>query len=359
MRVLHVINSLNIGGAETLITNYLVHSKEKINIENDLCILYDTKTFLYKKLKDNNIKIYNLKSKNKYDIRIVLKLVKIINQNKYDIVHVHLFPAQYFCSLASLFTKNTKYIFTEHSSFNRRRNYGIFRVIDYISYLPYSKIICVSNISKIDLLNWIPSLSKKALVIYNGIPIEGKEEVNNKYDLILVGSMRSNVKGIDILLKAIKIIDNHININKVAIVGDGILKDELINLRNSLELENKVDFLGNRKDINNLLEQSKIFVLPSRWEGLPISLLEAMSKAKPIISSNVGGIPEIIEDGKTGILVEPENEIDLAKAIERLLDDYEYAKNLGENAYNVVKNKFSIEIYNDNLYNLYNNLLKM
>lgn len=355
MKVLQVINGLNIGGAEVLLTDYLLYNKNKNDIQNDLCILYDTKTFLYKKLKDNNIKIYNLKSKNKYDIRIVFKLIKLIKQNKYDIVHVHLFPAQYFCSLASLFTKDTKFIFTEHNSFNRRRNYVIFRIFDYISYLPYAKIVCVSNMTKNDLINWIPSISNKALTIYNGIPLEDKKEDNIKYDLILVGSMRSNVKGIDILLKSIKIIEDHIN--KVAIVGDGILKDELINLRNNLGLENKVDFLGNRKDINNLLEQSKIFILPSRWEGLPVSILEAMSKAKPIIATKVGGIPEILEDGKTGLLVEPENEIDLAKAIKKLLNEYDYAKELGKNGYNVVKNKFSIEIYSDNLYKLYNDLI--
>jgi glycosyltransferase involved in cell wall biosynthesis len=355
MKVLQVINGLNIGGAEVLLTNYLLSTKNSEDIQNDLCILYDSKTFLYKKLEENNIKIYNLKSKNKYDIRIVFKLIKLIKQNKYDIVHVHLFPAQYFCSLASLFTKDTKFIFTEHNSFNRRRNYAIFRIFDYFSYLPYTKIVCVSNMAKNDLINWIPSLSNKVLTIYNGIPLEDKKEDNIKYDLILVGSMRSNVKGIDILLKSIKSIEGHIN--KVAIVGDGILKDELINLRNNLGLEDKVDFLGNRNDINNLLEQSKIFILPSRWEGLPVSILEAMSKAKPIIATKVGGIPEILEDGKTGLLVEPENEIDLAKAIKELLNNYDYAKKLGETGYNVVKNKFSIEKYSDNLYKLYNDLI--
>ncbi|SHF51684.1 Glycosyltransferase involved in cell wall bisynthesis [Caldanaerobius fijiensis DSM 17918] len=356
MKILHVIDSLNIGGAENLLVNYLLYTKKNSEIHNDLCILYDSKTFLYHKLLDRNINIFDLNLKNKYDLRVIFKLIKLINKNKYDIVHVHLFPAQYFCAIASLFTKKVEYVFTEHSSFNRRRKYKVFKLFDNLSYLMYKKIICVSEMAKNDLVKWIPSLSNKALVIYNGIPIEKIVERQKIYDILLVGSLRSNVKGVDILLKSLKLIED--KITKVAIAGDGILKDDLIKLRNALKLDDKVDFLGNRRDIDILLEQTKIFVLPSRWEGLPISLLEAMSKAKPIIASNVGGIPELIRDGESGILVEPENELELANAIEKLLNDTEYAEYLGKNAYKDAINRFSIEVYINNLTTLYKSLIK-
>ncbi|WP_038068375.1 glycosyltransferase family 4 protein [Thermoanaerobacterium aotearoense] len=359
MKILHIINSLNIGGAETLITNYLIYAKNNIKTDiNDLCILYDSDTFLYDRLFRNGITIYNLRLKHKYDIGAIFKLIRLINEEKYDIVHVHLFPALYFCSIASYFTKKINYIFTEHSNYNSRRKYIIFKSIDYFFYRKYRKIICVSDNVKNELIKWLPSLNERSVVIYNGI-LEKRGEIsfiekNFEYDILFVGSLRSNVKGADILLMALRHIMN--KFDKAVIVGDGKLKNDLINLRNKLGLKNKVEFLGFREDIETILEKSKVFVLPSRWEGFGLVIVEAMSKGKPIIASNVGGIPEIIKNGKTGILVEPGNELELANAIEKLLNNKKYAAYLGENAYNDAINRFSIETYVKNLRKLYMSL---
>ncbi|WP_434643716.1 glycosyltransferase family 4 protein [Thermoanaerobacterium thermosaccharolyticum] len=356
MRILHVIDSLNIGGAETLVTNYLLHTKDIKEINNGLCVLYDDKTFLTQRLIDNNVKIYNLRLTKKYDLKAIPKLVKLINENNYDIIHVHLFPAQYFCAIASLFTKGKKYVFTEHNDYNKRRDKIIFKIIEKFTYARYTKIICISKSVKDSLLRWLPHLIDKVEIIYNGIPLLTPKNIsgNYDYDIILIGSLRDKQKGVDVLLKAVKIIENEIN--KVAIVGDGKLKNDLINLRDKLGLRNKIEFLGFRENIDSLLEKSKIFVLPSRWEGFGLVIVEAMSKAKPIIASNVGGIPEIIKNGKTGILVEPENELELANAIEKLLNNTEYAEYLGKNAYNDAINRFSIETYVKNLRKLYMSL---
>lgn len=355
MRVLHVINSFKIRGAEVLLFNFLINSKNEQMLQNDVCVLYDEKTYLYDKIIEHGVNVFNLGFKRKYNIAVIFKLVKVIRDGQYDLVHVHLFPSLYFCAVASLFTQKTKYIFTEHSIFNRRRNYWIFRITDFLSYKVYRQIICVSKMAKDNLNNWIPNIKQKLTVIYNGVPLA--EDICKQdivYDLLLIGSMNSNVKGIDVFLKAIKNIESHIN--KVVIAGDGNLKNELVELRDTLGLQTKVEFLGNRNDINNLLDKSRIFVLPSRWEGLPISILEAMARAKPIISTNVGGIPEAISDGKTGLLVTPEDEVELSNAIIKLLNDVTFANQIGKNAYSEVILKFSISNYKSNLLKLYQSL---
>jgi glycosyltransferase involved in cell wall biosynthesis len=172
---------------------------------------------------------------------------------------------------------------------------------------------------------------------------------------LLVGSFRDNGKGIDILLKAVKLIED--KVNKVAIAGDGVLKEQMMELRNQLCLKEKVDFLGFRSDIDSLLDQSRIFVLPSRWEGLPISILEAMTKMKPIIATNVGGIPELLENGISGLLVEPENIVMLADAIKKLLNDNELAETIGKKAYKRVLGSYSIDTYVNNIVKVYYKLL--
>lgn len=357
MKVLHVINSLNVGGAENLLTNYLTYVNSKDDTVNELCLLYNSDTFLKDKIVKENIKLYDIKSQRKYDLSIVLKLIKLIRQNKYDIVHVHLFPAQYFCSIASWFCRKTKFVFTEHSTTNRRRGKKLFHFMDYISYRQYNKIICVSEMAKIDLLKWMPSIKNKVKTIYNGVSLEKNKNTENyakEYDLILVGSMWSDVKGIDILLNAIKLIED--KINKVIIAGDGTLKGEYILLRDKLGLSSKVDFLGNRNDIIELLQKSKVFVMPSRWEGLPMALLEAMSQMKPIIATNVGGIPEIIEDGFSGILVQLGDIEELSIKIQELLSNDKLANQLGKNAYRQVYENFSIQKYANDLLNLYSNI---
>jgi glycosyltransferase involved in cell wall biosynthesis len=355
MKVLHVINSLGIGGAESLLVNYLISAKDESHVENDVCVLYDSEAFLYKRAVAHGIKIFNLHSKRKYSICPTLRLIWLIRRNSYGIVHVHLFPSLYYCSLASLFTPKVRYIYTEHSISNRRRKHKIISFLDRLSYRAYKKIICVSEAVKVNLIEWMPYVTGKTTVIYNGIPIEKIKEQEKKYDLILVGSMNSNVKGVDIFLKALCMVKDHIS--KAAIAGDGKLKIELMELRNHIGLREKVDFLGNRGDINSLLEQSRIFVQPSRREGLPTALLEAMAKAMPVISTNIGGIPEAIENGKNGIIIRAEAVEELAIAILKLLTDRDLVQRLGEKAQAEVISRFSIEIYKNRLIKEYEKLL--
>ena len=194
-------------------------------------------------------------------------------------VHAHLFPSNYYSAVASIFCRNTKFLFTEHSVTNRRRKYKIFKFIEKVIYKCFDGIIACSEEVKKSLSNWIGK-NRDIYIINNGVKEIKKIKTDIEYDLILIGSLRSNVKGIDILLNELSYIKD--KFNNAIIVGDGIEKENLLNLRDVLGLDKKVSFLGVRDDIDSLLSKSKIFVMPSRNEGFPLALLEAMSAKKTI-----------------------------------------------------------------------------
>lgn len=350
MKVLHIINSFDIGGAEKLLYNYILETNSKCN---SIAILKSSNSFLYRELDKREVKFIYLCDK-KLISRFV-RLVKDIRNEKYDIVHAHLFPSNYYAAIASFFCKKSKFIFTEHSVTNRRRKYKIFKFIERFIYRQFDGIIACSEAVKSSLLKWI-EVNIDVSIINNGVKGLEKIDTNKEYDLITIASLRSNVKGIDILLNELSCIKD--DFNNAIIIGDGVEKDNLLILRNALGLDNKVVFLGIRDDIGNMLSKSKIFVMPSRSEGFPLALLEAMSTKSAIIVSNVSDIPKIIRNNENGVLIDINKKGELSKAIKCLLRNRDTSNNLGESAYKTYKNNYSIEIYCKNINKFYKDIIK-
>jgi len=358
MKILQVIDSLYAGGAESLLKNFLIEAKKYEDFEIDVCTLYSRNIFK-QDLKKVEIKVFDLGLNFKYNFAGVIKLINLIKRGNYDLVHVHLFPADLFVAIASLFLpKRVVYVFSEHNVFNRRRSNVIFKLVDGFTYSRYKRIICVSSLVQESLHKWISNTKNKTVVIKNAIPVrELVQEKEKIYDLLFVGRLEK-AKGVDILLKAVQIIGKSYKKDlKVAIVGEGSLEKDMESLAKDLKVSTMVEFLGIRNDVVNLMKKSKIFVLPSRWEGLPIVLLEAMANGIPVVSTPVGGVPELIENGKDGILVEPNNPNALAEAILKLLQNENLCKNIANNSFEKVKNEYSIENYTFKLLNFYKGVL--
>jgi len=360
MKVLNLINSIDVGGAESLLVNFVSELRKDKYLDLEICTLYRS-TFLNEKIEKTDVPYWELNLKFKYDLMGVLKLVKLIRKRKYDIVHVHLFPSAMFSAIASFFVpKNVKFVFTEHSVYNRRRSSKIFKLLDIFIYNRYSKIICVSNQVRLNLIKWLPKLEEKIDIIFNGTPfIESEEDQFLKqYDILFVGRLE-RIKGVETLIEAINIINlRYDKVVRVAIVGDGSFRKQLEEIVKRLKLNDYVKFLGTRKDINELMKSSRIFVLPSNWEGLPMAILEAMSMRLPIVATDVGGIPEIIKDGENGLLVPPRDSRILAKTIFQLLIDKNLQTRLTQSAYKKVRKEYSIQNYIKNTLNLYESLIK-
>lgn len=144
---------------------------------------------------------------------------------------------------------------------------------------------------------------------------------------------------------------------QLLLVGEGELKPQVEQLVYSLGLSERVRFLGVRSDIPELLNASDIFVLSSRWEGNPMSVMEAMAAGLPVISTAVGGVPELVEEGVSGILVPSENEQALRTAIQTLLDNPELRISMGANARKVALERFDARVMTRAYEDLYESIL--
>lgn len=364
MKILQVINTLDTGGAEKLLL-------ETIPLFNGKDILMDVLVFEKKqgvclnKLDELNCcTIHSLNSNSLYSPFNVFKIIKHLN--KYDLIHVHLFPAQYWVILAKIISfSKVKLVFTEHSTFNRRRQIPFFRMLDKFIYKQYDKIVCISNGVKNELINEFKLSLSSLETIENGININKFQNavLLNRADihelifdhdklLVQVSKFRPE-KDQSTVIKSMSLLPDHY---KLILVGEGPLRNECELLVNVLGLEKRVFFLGNRNDVESILKTADLSILSSHWEGFGLVAVEGMAASKPVIASDVTGLSEVVAGA--GLLFEKGNELQLANIVRDLL--------LSENLdyYNEISNKcknraqqFDINNMVSNTINLYNNLL--
>lgn len=209
------------------------------------------------------------------------------------------------------------------------------------------------NFKKQDFIN------SEVITIYNGIKLLKYSEIKNTKTILYVGRL-SKEKGVEYLLKAMSLIIKEIPTVHLDIVGDGDEKHRLEILTKELNLEKSVAFIGSisHSEVEKYYKKANIVTITSIWPE-PFGLIgpEAMSVGRPVIGTKVGGIPEWLEDGKTGFLVEPKNSKDIANKIIKLFKNQKLLKIFGERAY-IKSAQFSIEEYVNNLESLYEKKLK-
>jgi glycosyltransferase involved in cell wall biosynthesis len=144
---------------------------------------------------------------------------------------------------------------------------------------------------------------------------------------------------------------------RLRLVGDGILMRHIERIVVELGIQNSVEFLGLRTDIADLLQRAWAFVLPSRWEGMPNALLEAMACGLPCVATRVSGSEDLISDGVNGLLVEPEQPAEMALALYRVMEDPDLAQRLGQEALATVIREYQLTLVVEQCLGLYHRLL--
>jgi glycosyltransferase involved in cell wall biosynthesis len=213
------------------------------------------------------------------------------------------------------------------------------------------RIIAPSQSYRNDVAKVFQTLDQKIESIHNGVNFDemarpsGDSDTDKLDYYLLCIAMHNEKKGLDVLLRAFAIIENVEPQLKLALVGDGPLRADLEALAMSLGISGKVRFLGRkgRPQVVRLMQRCEIFVLPSRAEPFGLVLIEAMACKKPVIATKVGGIPEIVEDGRSGMLVEPDNPNALAEALVTMLQNRDLRLSMANNGYAAVHEKFSSE----------------
>lgn len=191
--------------------------------------------------------------------------------------------------------------------------------------------------------------------IRNGIDLDGKSILTDRWrtrkelgvdpETCLIGTIGrlTPVKGLPYLLEAARMLLRHGANVKVLVVGEGSIRSALMAQTRDLGISENVVFSGHREDTNALLQALDIFALPSLSEGIPMALLEAMAASRAVVASRVGGVPEIVEDGSEGFLVEPMDVNGLTEKCLRLIQSPEMAQKMGQMARARVERDFSSE----------------
>jgi glycosyltransferase involved in cell wall biosynthesis len=215
------------------------------------------------------------------------------------------------------------------------------------------RIIAPSRRFQKDFLTVFPELNEKTTFIHNGVNLAELSDFrteaicNNQFPYILCISAYKQQKAIDVLIQAFKRVQEIDSSLKLVIVGAGAgpLRGQVEDLAVSLGLQERIEFLGpkGRVEVAKLLHGCKLFVLPSRFETFGIVILEAMACKKAVVSTTVGGIPEIIENGRNGILVEPDNPDALAEALIAVLKNRTLRLTIANNGWATVRERFRQE----------------
>lgn len=365
-KVLSIIGSLGLGGAERVVID--INKNLNKNIFEPIVCCLTTKGTFSSELEKKNIPVIPLFKKPKFDPMIIYKICKLIKKKKIDLVHTHLWSANFWGRIAAKISGIKTIIITEHSTdvWKGKRHFIADRLLSYIT----NKIIVVSNKVKEFYIKKLRINPDKFITIYNGIDLskfnintdvkkKKKEFRVEPAEKVLMTIGRLEVaKAHNIFLKALVIVKEKIPNFKAFIIGGGPLKEEIIQMTKQLDLTEKVIITGLRKDIPSLLSMANIFILSSTREGFPITLLEAMSMGIPAVVTKVGGNPELCLNEKTGFLVEPNNPQVLAAAIVKILTEPKLINSFSKNSRERVRSLFTDKIMVHKHAKLYLNLLQ-
>lgn len=303
------------------------------------------------------------------DIKVEKALRRIIKQLKPDIVYAHSSKAGALARIADLGLKN-KVIYNPHGwAFNMQQSAKkkeMYKWVEKISAYFCDKIVCISDAEKESALREKICKPSKLQVIYNGVDLEEikntvpetRKELHIPEDAFVVGMVGrlSKQKAPDVFVKAASLIKKKIPNAYFLMVGDGELRDQVEEMIHNFDLDTSFLITGWVDNPAAYMKVMNVGCLLSRWEGFGLVLPEYMACGIPIVATNVDAIPNIIEDGKNGLLVEKDDYYAVADKVNKLNSNSIIKNSLINTSINVVNQKYSFirvedetqEVYNDN-----------
>ena len=342
----------------------------------DITVLCQAEGELTQALKQKNIRFTTLSELKReinpyYDFLAFLKLYKLLRHGKYDLVHTHSSKPGIIGRLAAKAAGikcivHTVHGFAFHENSSKLQIFlvGIF---EKLAGMVSHKVVFVNKKDR-DIASKMKLVANhKMVIIHNGIDLSqfnsgkgvksGNGVKKNGAMVGMIARLWEQKAPQDYIASIPKVVDK-IPDAKFLVIGNGPLEEELKEMSNRLGVSKNVLFLGWRQDIKDLLKIIDVVVLPSLWEGLPVSILEAMALSKPVVATNIKGNNELVVHGETGYLVEPGNPEEISSYVLKLLNDQPLAKKMGRLGYSRVKEKFALNKIVEQTSSLYENLLK-
>ncbi len=350
LKVIHLVEDLKIGGAERVIADTALGLDRKKYDASVWCVTRGGETASELSEKGIEVKILGISSY--HNPLNTFKMIRLLKFARPDIVHTHGYFASVIGRLAARKAGIPVILAHVHSTYweYKKRHLMIERKLSRFTH----KIICCSKAVENFVKNTEKITDNKTIVIYNGVdeerfcplksPTSIRAEFGMSEEAAVVGTVSSLTphKGHEYLIQAASLVLNTLPSAKFIIVGDGPLRKRLEDQAKNLDIHPAVIFTGTRKDIPEILSLMDVFVLPSHTrEGLGIAIIEAMAAERPVVATEIGGIPEVVNDGETGLLVPPGDAEALSKAIIELLRNPKKTKEMGVKGRTRVKEKFT------------------
>lgn len=324
LKIVHIVQSLQTGGAEKLLVNLAVNCKEKFNVT--VISQYPGGNLPFEKhLEDNGIKIVFLNKKVGFDFRSIIMLYKTLNKLSPDVVHTHLHAAVY--AIPWYIThKNTVKVHTVHSIASMELG-KIHRFIQGLAFRFLGVVpVAISPSVKESIIKEYKVPDKSVPVIFNGIDVSkyaapgDTKTPQSPFTVINVASF-NKWKNQMLLLGSFYTAVLKYPDMQLVFVGEGVEKAKVQIKAKELGIADKVFFTGITNEVESFLSKADVFALCSTFEGLPLSILEAYASGLPVISTAVGGVPDILKDGVNGFLVPSNDEKAMENAILKLYDN--------------------------------------
>ncbi|MBI5874722.1 MAG: glycosyltransferase family 4 protein [Deltaproteobacteria bacterium] len=359
LTILHTESSKGWGGQENRTLKESIGLK-KMGVRVIIACPSDSK--LAKVGAENGIEIRAVRMDSSISPSAILSILKIIKQENVNIVCTHSGKDSMIGAIAGRLSKmKPKVVRTRHLALpiTSKITYSIF---------PH-KVVTVSEYVRKYLVEEKGIAADKVLSIPTGVDLEvfnidvvkavSREALGISPDAVIVGTIAilRRKKGHHTLLDAIPFVLKEIPNVTFLFAGDGPQRENIEKKLSELGIAGSVKLLGLRKDIPEILKTIDLFVLPTLQEALGTSFLEAMAMSKPVVGTRVGGVPEVVNEGVSGMLVEPGNSAALADAIINLLKSRDKMKKMGDEGRRIVEIKYSVDVMVKNLYDFYKSII--
>jgi glycosyltransferase involved in cell wall biosynthesis len=363
--ILYIIRSLTFGGAENQLVQLLVHMDRNV-FSPTVCTLTGEGGF-EEKILEKGISVVRILKQRRYSLKALIVIANLIKESSPKIVH-GIGPAGNFYGTPVAKAMGVPVIlYSDHQAHTYKGNW-ISHLNGLIS--KWDDIViahCKHNESGLHAIDGVHPT--KTRIVYNGIDVSqfgnGLKSYKLNHELgiseetpiICMVARFHAQKAYDEFIESANLIVNERVVGHFICIGDGPLRPSIEKMVYDRCLQNRISFLGHRKNVSDILSNCDILVLASHNEGLPITILEAMASGLPVVTSDVGGCKEAVIHRETGFLIPPGDCRKMAQAIKKLLLDKELARSMGQAGRKRVKKLFDISVNCNQIQNIYFELL--
>lgn len=353
MKVIQIMPEFGLAGAETMCENLTIKLAQN-GVHVMVVSLYDYHSAITDRMESKGIKICYLNKKPGLDLSMILKLYQLFRSEKPDVIHTHRYVMQYAIP-AAVMAGVKRRIHTVHSVATKETVEMAQKLNYFFYHFCHVTPVALSNEIQATVVERYRLPQQKVPVIYNGIDlsrciVKNSYERNQKMRFLHIGRF-APVKNHRMLLEAFADVHQRYPDTELVLLGTGELEDEVRQRTLELGVMDSVTFAGLKENVYPDLNFADAFVLPSLYEGMPMTLIEAMGTGLPVIATNVGGIPSMIRNGENGLLVDVDVHA-LTDAMVRLMDET-MRRTIGRKARETTEQLFSSDTMCERYYEIY------